>query len=342
MLKKTSILLTGFCLFFFTCFNLTAKTYTFSYATQNSDRGWGPVHADIPWIKSIEDASNGRIKIKPYFSQTLAKGKDIWPAVQDGVADMGWSFHAYWPGMTSLADVISLPSLPFKSAEEASGALWKLYEKFPQIRKQFSDNHVILLYTSDPYILMTTKKHVKKLEDMNGLRIRMMGGPSTEMMKALGGVPMSIPMPDNYISMQKGVTDGMGSSWEAAIAFRLYEVAPYYTIDVSFPVVYFSISMNKDVWEDLPKDIQEIFNKAGGLEGSMFFGKYYMDSAKDELFEKARSEGYPTYVYSLPDDERARWLEVGGKPIWNDWLDRMNKEGHPEAQEILNTLLKMH
>ena len=62
----------------------------------------------------------------------------------------------------------------------------KLYEKYPQIRKQFSDNHILLLYTTDPYFLITTKKQVKTLEDIRGLKIRMMGGPSTEMMKKLG------------------------------------------------------------------------------------------------------------------------------------------------------------
>ncbi len=30
-----------------------------------------------------------------------------------------------------------------------------------------------------------------------------------------------VPMPDNYMSMQKGVIDGMGAPWEAIHGFRL-------------------------------------------------------------------------------------------------------------------------
>ena len=46
-----------------------------------------------PWIAEIEKATNGRVKIEPYYSQTLAKGPDTWQAVKTGVADMGFCFH---------------------------------------------------------------------------------------------------------------------------------------------------------------------------------------------------------------------------------------------------------
>ena len=55
---------------------------------------------------------------------------------------MGWCFHGYWPDMTPLSDVITLPSLPIKSAEKGSEVLWKLYEKFPSIQNEYKDVHV--------------------------------------------------------------------------------------------------------------------------------------------------------------------------------------------------------
>lgn len=318
-----------------------AKTYTFRFANQNPETGWGTQTAFIPWKERIEKASNGRIKIKGYHSQTLAKGPDTWKAVKSGIADIGWCFHAYWPGMTSLADVISLPSLPFRTAEEGSATLWQLYEKFPQIQKQFADNHILLLYTADPYFLITTKKQVRTLDDLKGLKIRMMGGPSTEMMKALGGVPVSVPMPGNYIAMQKGVTDGMGAPWEATKSFRLYEVAKYYTLDTSFPVVYFSIAMNKRKWKSLPQDIKDIFTNEGGLKGAKFWGRNFFDTAREAMIQEAIDKGFEMNIYPLPKSEKEKWLKVAGKPVWNAWLKRMKASGHPESKEILDALLKM-
>lgn len=320
---------------------VNAKTITLRLSTQNPELGWGQVKALKPWVEEIERATNGKLKIKIYYSQTLNKGPDTWNAVKNGIADIGWCFHAYWPGMTSLSDVISLPSLPFTTSEEGSAALWKLYKKFPQIREQYKDNHILLLYTTDPYFLITTKKQVKTLEDIRGLKIRMMGGPSTEMMKALGGVPVSVPMPGNYLALQKGVTDGMGAPWEAIYSFRLYEVVKYYTTGTSFPVVYFSLAVNKAKWNSLPKDIQGAMTNASGLKGARFWGRNFFDTAKVACIEKAKNEGFEIDIYNLPEKEQARWLKVGGKPIWDKWLAKMKKAGHPEAKRILDALLAM-
>jgi len=329
------------CFVFTIPFTVTAKPITLTFTTQNPETGWGQVEALKPWLEQIEKAANGKVKFKVYYSQTLNKGPDPWKAVKDGIADIGWAFHAYWRGMTDLSDVISLPTLPFGTSEEASAALWKLYEKFPQVAEQYKDNHILLLYTTQPYFLITTKKQVKTLEDLKGLKIRMMGGPSTEMMKALGGVPVSVPMPGNYMALQKGVTDGMGAPWEAINSFRLYEVVKYYTTGTNFPVIYFSIAFNKKKWNSLPDDVKAAFNGASGLMGARFWGRNFFDTAREATIAKAKKGGYEMVMYHLPESEQERWRKLGGKPVWDKWLAKMRKEGHPEAKEILDYLLGM-
>lgn len=317
------------------------KKYTLRFASQLPASSWGIRKAFKPWKDAIEKAANGRIKIKEYHSQTLAKGPDTWKAVKSGIADIGWCFHAYWPGMTSLADVISLPLLPFKTSEEASAVLWMLYERFPRIQKQFSGNHILLLHTTDPYFLVTTRKPVRTLEDFRGMKIRMMGGPSTAMLKRLGGVPVAVPMSGNYIAMQRGIIDGVGIPWEALKSYKLYEVVKYYTLNTSFPVVYFSLAMNKRKWNLLPSNLQKVIIRQSGLNGSRFWGRNFFDSAKEAAISEAKQKGYTMNLYTLPEDERERWLQAAGKPIWNEWVSKMRKSGHPEAEKILNTLLEM-
>lgn len=327
---------------FFAC-SQRDNTITLRFSDQNSKIGWGPVHALQPWAKMVEEAvsknTDYKLKIEIYPNQTLSKGKDNWTAIKTGIADMGWCFHGYWPGMTPLADVISLPALPFKTGEKGSEALWKLYEKFPELKDQFDDNHILLLYTTEPYSLITTKKQVKTLEDIKGMKIRMTGGPPTEQMKALGGIPMSIPMPDVYLALKQGVIDGMGTPWEAIHTYRLYEVAEFYT-QTPFPAVYFSIAINKRKWNALPDDVKRAITSVSGLEGSTFWGRNF-DKAKEAIFELAEKNGKDINLYSLSEDEINRWLEIGGKPIWNDWVNNMEKEGYKNAREILDMTLKL-
>lgn len=316
----------------------TAKTIKLRYAQQNPDTGWSTTHCVEPWLKQVEAATGGRVKIQAFHGQTLAKGKDMWNAVKTGITDIGWCFHGYWPGMTPLTDVISLPAMPYLSAEEGSGALWKLYEKFPAIQSEFKDVQVLLFYTSEPYSLITRHKPVKQMEDIKGMKIRMTGGPPTDMMKALGGVPMLIPMPDNYISLQKGVIDGMGAPWEAINVWRFYEVVKYYT-EVPFPAVYFSISMNKNKWNQLPEDVQDGIMSVGGLKGSKFWGRNFFDGMKAQTLEKLAAEGQGDNIFKLSPAERERWVAVGGKPVWTKWVKDMEAKGHGNAQAILDTAL---
>jgi TRAP-type C4-dicarboxylate transport system substrate-binding protein len=242
--------------------------------------------------------------------------------------------------MTPLSDVITLPSLPFIKAEKGSEVLWKLYEKFPAIQREFKDVHVCQLWTSHPYFLITSKKQVKTMEDLKGLKIRTTGGPPTEQMKALGAVPIMIPMPDNYLSLQKGVIDGMGAPWEATLAFRLYEVVKYYTI-VPLSAVYFSMSMNKEKWESLPKDVQAAITSVSGLEAAKFWGRNFFDTAEEGVDEQIKKGGYEMVKYTVPPDELARWTKVAGEPLWNEWVKKMEGKGRPEAQQVLNATLEL-
>ncbi len=317
-----------------------AQTISLRFAHQNPDTGWSSIHCVDPWLRQVEEATGGKVKIQAYYGQTLTRGRDMWDATKSGITDIGWAFHGYWPGLTPLSDVMSLPGLPFYSAEKGSEVFWKLYEQYPEIQKEFDDVKVLLLYTSEPYTLITRDKQVKTLEDLKGMKLRMTGGPPTDMTRLLGAVPMLIPMPDNYLSLQRGVIDGMASPWEAMHVFRFYEVVNYYT-EAPFPAVYFSIIMNKNKWNSLPADVQEAIMRVGGLEGSRFWGRNFFDEMKSVTLQQLVDVGHGDNVYRLPPDERERWLEIGAKPVWEAWVSDMEAKGYANTRDILNTVLEL-
>lgn len=317
-----------------------AQEIKLTLADQNSPTSWGAVNALQPWVKKVEEATKGRVKIEIYPSQTLVKGPEIWKAVKGGIVDLGWCFHGYWPEMTPLSDVITLPGLPFSKGEKGAEVLWKLYQKFPSIQKEYSDVQPLMLWTSAPYFLLTTKKQVKTIEDLKGMKIRVTGGPPTEQIKALGAVPTAIPMPDNYMSLDKGVIDGMGAPWEAIHGFRLYEVAKYYTM-VPLSAVYFSLCANKQKWESLPKDVRDQIMSVSGLEGSKFWGRNFFDTAEQGVIDKVKAGNFEMNRYVVPPAEVARWNKVAGEPLWDEWVKKMEGKGHSDARAILNATLEM-
>ena len=317
-----------------------AQDIKLTLADQNSAQAWGPSNALQPWVKQVEDATKGRVKIEVFPSQTLVRGPDMWRAVRTGVADIGWCFHGYWADMTPLADVITLPFLPVPSAEKASEVLWTLYEKYPAIKREFSEVEPLLLYTTSPYFLLTSKKQVKTLEDLKGMKIRIPGGPPTEMAKALGMVPTPIPMPDVYQALDKGVVDGMGVPWEAVQGFRLYEVAKNYTMVPMF-TAYFSICANKQKWASLPADVRTQIMSVSGARGAKFWGKNFFDTAEQDALVKIKAGKHEMNRFELPQAEVARWQKIAGEPLWDAWVKKMEAKGHKEARAILNDTLEM-
>jgi TRAP-type C4-dicarboxylate transport system substrate-binding protein len=319
---------------------VTAQDFKLTLADQNSQQGWGPTNALQPWIKKVEEATKGRVKIEVYPSQTLVKGPDTWKAVRSGIVDMGWCFHGYWPEMTPLSDVITLPGLPMKSAEKGSEVLWKLYEKYPSIHKEFAEVQPLVLWTSNPYFLLTAKKQVKTLEDLKGMKIRVTGGPPTEQIKALGAVPTPVPMPDVYQALDKGVVDGMAAPWEAVQGFRLYEVAKYYTM-VPLSAVYFSLCMNKQKWASLPPDLRDAIMSVSGLEGSKFWGKNFFDTAEQSVVDKVKAGNFAMNRYVVPPAEAMRWNQIASEPIWDSWVKKMEGNGAKDARDILKATIDM-
>jgi TRAP-type C4-dicarboxylate transport system substrate-binding protein len=310
------------------------------YNDQNPETGWSAQHAAKPILREMEEATGGRIEFEEYFGQTLSKGVDAWEATKAGIADDSWCFHGYWPGMTPLADVISLPFIPFESAEQASGIFWQLYEQFPALSAEFDDNKILFVWTSTPYFIINATREIKTMEDLQGLKLRVTGGPPTEMMKLLGVSPVLVGMPDTYVEIQKGVIDGMLIPWEALYTFKQYEVVKYYTY-VPTVTVYFSNAMNWDTWNSLPSDIQEEIMSVGGLHGSTFYGKNMFDTIAEEARNTIKDEGYPMIEYTIPPDELERWTEIAGRPLWEEWVIAMEAEGHTEARDILDTMLEL-
>ena len=71
------------------------------------------------------------------------------------------------------------------------------------------------------YEVFTAKKPIVKLEDFKGLKIRTSGAAMSNVIKALGAVPVQIPTPDISIAMQRGTVDGTTFAYLSAKAYKV-------------------------------------------------------------------------------------------------------------------------
>ena len=317
-----------------------AKPITLKFAHHNPPNGRTTVRMIDPYMRKIEKATKGRVKIVSYPAQSLAKAKEMVPAIEGGVADMGWAPLGYAAGRFPLATVMTLPFMALPTAGKNSRVFQELYETMPELQKEFSSLKVLILHTTEPYFIATSKSKIHNLDELKGKKLRIVGAYPIKAAKELGATPVFTPMPDVYETAQRGVIDGATVPWGAVPTNKLYEVFDYWT-DVNLWLATFVIMMNLNTWNSLPPDIQQEIMSVSGVEGAEWAGDAaFGPQAKDETLAEVKKMGLKFERVPLDAGEIEKWKKIAGEPIWNEWVEQMEKKGLP-GKKVLDEARKL-
>jgi TRAP-type C4-dicarboxylate transport system substrate-binding protein len=168
------------------------------------------------WIKEVEEASGGKIKITNYPGQTLLEAPEMFQGVKKGTADIGHGSTGYHRNVFLVTEAFELPGIYFGSASANSMVMLEGYKKFKPA--EFSEVKVMYLMAVGPGFLYT-KKPVRSLEDLKGMRLRATG-PVADCLKKLGATPIAMTMPEVYDALSKGVLDGQIAPQEVLEAWK--------------------------------------------------------------------------------------------------------------------------
>ena len=314
---------------------LAAEPVTLKFSHVNAENAWSTVNGLIPWLQKVEEDSHGTLKMELYANNTLTKDNQAWMAVRNGIAGMAWLPMGRYPGMNPLLEVIGLGGLVYEDAMGATERVWNILDTVPAAMKPFAANRLIALYSTDTAFLLT-KKPVRSLEDLKGMKIRCTS-VYVNSLKALGAVPVVLGMPDVYMSLQKSVIDGLICDWESVSGFRLYDEAKYATTNVPLGMVTFCIAMNQRAYNKLPQEAQQAIDANSGRAGSLWLAKRF---SYDSRNLQPEITPHLKEVIELSDAERTRWSELVGRPLWNQWLEDMNRKGLKDAQTVLDCMTK--
>ncbi len=304
------------------CFCFTAgasaKTITLTYSNF-----FPPTHIQsklaAAWCKAVEKETHGRVKIQYYPGGTLTKAPQCYDGVVEGLSDIGFSVLAYSRGRFPVMGAVDLP-FGYPSGIIATRVANDVYNKFKP--KEFRDTHILYLHGHGPGIVWTKSRPVRTLADMKGLKLRGTG-TSAKIIKALGGTPVGIPMPETYQAIQKGTVDGGVYPCESNKGWKLGEVVRYGTADFSAAyTTTFFVTMNKDKWNSLPTDIQKTIDKID-KEWIIKHGKAWdhSDLVGIKYFLSQGGE-----LIGLNRKQSMKWKKAV-RPIINNYIKVLNKKG---------------
>jgi TRAP-type transport system periplasmic protein len=288
------------------------------------------------WAELIEKESGGKLKVTIFPGAVLGKPADHWDMAQNGVVDIAWGTHNYTAGRFPLTSAMDLP-FQTNSAKGGSRALQEFYVK--HLQKEHDKVKVLWLQVPAPFQLHLTKKAVLNPDEMAGMRIRTGGGQLSEVVKALGAVPVALAVPETYNAMERGVVDGTILPYEASKAFKLAEVEKH-VIDLRiFATSQFTV-MNLDKYNSLPDDLKKVIDKYSGAWGAEHAGALW-DVAETEGLEAMKKANVE--LHKISDAQREAW-KAKTKSVEEEWIKVTEAKGLParEALADLRELLKKY
>ncbi len=285
------------------------------------------------WAKELEKRTGGAVKVHIFAGATLTPADQVYDGVVKGIADIGMSVLSYSKGRFPLSEVLDLP-LGYTSGLQATRLANAYYRKFQP--KELSDVKIMYLMAHGPGILHT-KKPVRTLEQLQGLKIRGTGS-SAKVIAALGATPVAMPQNEAYDALQKGVVEGLVSPIETLKGWKYAEVVKYTTRNLgsSYSVGFF-VAMNRARWDALPQAAQAAI-EAVNAEWVDKVGRGWDD------FDKAGTEfalAKGVQLVELSKAEDARWAELV-KPVLSDYVAAAKAKGVPgeEALQFAREWLK--
>jgi len=285
----------------------------------------------VNWGNELNKQTNGQVTVKVYDSETLAKGRDVVTAVQTGVADIGWVIVSFFTGQFPLTEAFNLPVQGQGKSSLGAQAMWDWFQSSPDVQKEWSSVKVLGYTCSGPQWIATSKKPVRTVEDVKGLKLRIAGWGGTELLKSVGASPINMAPPEMYDALGKGTLDGIVFDWMGGDGFKMHEVTNYATV---FPIVFQSqvVIMNKQKWESLSPDVQKVFTDLSGPALGKAAGEQAFDKA-DDLYSTRFKNTPGKEIINISAEEQAKW-RAAAKPVWDAWVKDVSGKGLPADKAL--------
>ena len=300
--------------------SVTLKFHTFMAPMSNV---WLTMHK--PWMEKVEKESAGRIKFEAYPAMQLGGTPvQLYDQARDGVVDIVWTLPGNTAGRFPRIEVFELPFM-MNNAEATSKAYWEYFQT--QCPDEFKETQVIALQVHGPGMFHSANKLITKAADLKGMKVR---GPTrqvTNMLKAVGAIPVGMPLPGIPDALSKGTIEGCVIPWEVVPSVKVNELCKFHSeFAAGSPALYtttFVMAMNKAKYEGLAPDLKKVIDANSGLATSAWLGK--TQQGNDPIGRKSATDRNNT-IHTFTAGEAQEFIKLSSA-IDEEWVTDMDKRG---------------
>jgi TRAP-type C4-dicarboxylate transport system substrate-binding protein len=212
------------------------------------------------WADRIREKSNGRLDIQLVsYPELGVGGADTLRLMEDGTLPFTELYSGYIGGDLPFGDMNNLWGM-YLDVDTQLAAIAAVKD---DIAKVIDDhNGIIISYGYYPNNYIFSKKPLDSLADFEGMRTRTHSTVLGDLLSGLGADGQFMAFSEVYTALERGVMDAAITVLDAGYGQKWYEVTDYMT----GPIVAYAqtwVTMNKDAFNKLPTDLQELLVEEG-------------------------------------------------------------------------------
>jgi TRAP-type C4-dicarboxylate transport system substrate-binding protein len=315
-----------------------ARAETLNWVTYKPQGAGDPQAVTTQWFANeLDRRTGGKHKIRIHWGGSVAGINEIPTALENGVGDLGDVVTPYFPDQLLINNAISY-FWPQPNSSIELGLLMQVWNQtYPQFSQELSKYKLKLigLRPLEAYGMICNKP-VRSVEDFKGLRVRSYGFALPALIKALGGVPVSMGTPETYEALERKIIDCSPVGPTLAAGWKYDEIAKYY-IELPLGASWgHLIAMNIDKFNKLPKELQVELESIGREYLIQYCTE--MQKAENAVRKKWKDSG-KVEVLSFPLDQFSAVVskDPGIKAVQNEWVKRAKAAGLP-TDDIVKAL----
>ena len=268
-------------------------------------------------------SSGGRLTFTFNSGGSLFGGGEAVEAVRSGAADICWNATSITVGVFPVSEFCNVPLNGITCARMGSKVMQDMIAEIPECADEYKDFHVVEVQCCSTAPLSTVGFKIETPDDFSGKSIRAAGTVQSNYIQKLGSAPSSMGTSEVYEAMQKGVVGGMTNDWHNIDCFNLYEVCDY-VMDYPINTTSCFLLMNKDVYNILPADLQQLIDSYSKYASDM--AGYYWDTCRFSTADKMVQNGVE--IYEPSEEVRAYMSSDSLRDEMKAWyIDYLNEKG---------------
>ncbi len=276
--------------------------------------------------------TGGKFKMKGFANASLGSDPQMQNALIGGAQEMMVGSTATLVGIVSDFGVYDLPFV-FGNEREADTILDGSFGK--SLTAKLQDKGLVgLVYWENGFRNLTNKKHpIAKVEDMKGIKLRVMQNPIyIDMFKDFGANAVPLPFSELFTALETGTVDGQENPVNTIQSSKFYEVQKYLSLTkhVYSPWI---VLASKKWWDKLSADEKKAVQESA--EAARDFERKDSRAAAEKALDYLKSKGMQVTV--VDDKEIARMRELS-KPA----VQKFANDGHgPLVKQLQADLEKL-